>query len=107
MSKKNKFLKDSEKDMQPSIDFDAELSGSATFTDEPIAPTPEPTPAPEPTQEPEQTFELHDAARRFVAGWQDRWLAGLQAYANQMGIPQAATESAFKQLFQRFGLKLS
>jgi hypothetical protein len=110
MSKKNKY----------STDLDKKNTHQETIP-ESLEPTPEEewqavieyempsqpveTPA-EVLPEPEQVLELHDAARRLVAGWHDRWLPGLQAYAKQMCIPSLATEQTYKDLFSKFGLKL-
>jgi hypothetical protein len=112
MSKKNKYSADLDKKNtnqyipveSPDFDLAPDDNGLPVIEYEmPSQPIVIPTEA---LPEPEQTLELHDAARRLVAGWHDRWLSGLQAYAKQMCIPSLSTEQAYKDLFSKFGLKL-
>ena len=53
-----------------------------------------------------QKFQLHDIARRFVNGYQDRWWPSIRKHADSMGFNQSGTEDECKAILRHWGAKL-
>jgi hypothetical protein len=51
----------------------------------------------------DNTIELSDAARRFVLGFKEGWLASILKFAHNHNFPERASEEACKELLRRWG----
>jgi len=52
-----------------------------------------------------ETLDLHDAARRWVPAYQERWWDGIRKHATAMGFGEGGTEEQCKAVLRHWGAK--
>jgi hypothetical protein len=108
--KEPRELKTSASAMEDTLPLGDEISSDTLDifdSEEPVADVaPQPQPAAVPDPVPEQVLDLHDAARRFIPGFQERWFPGILAEAKSMGFSGSGTVSECLAVFRRWGAKV-
>lgn len=54
----------------------------------------------------EPSYTCADAARRFIVGYKDHWLHGVEAHIKSHNAPLTGTESYFKTWFKSWGAQV-